>query len=101
MIERYDNGFADLTNTNMSYPCEYCQQGFNRLHNLFQICLEYFICRTCISYYKLSMDVVRGLKYVETRDEWKAAPWCESKIFFPFPLGFDDPEQDINTDYDR
>ena len=47
------------------------------------------------------MDVVRGLKYVETRDEWKAAPWCESKIFFPFPLGFDDPEQDINTDYDR
>ena len=101
MIERYDNGFADLTNTNMSYPCEYCQQGFKRITSLHQIALEYFICRKCIEYYKLPMRVVKSLQYVETRNEWHHAEWCESKIFFPYPLGFDDPEQDINTDYDR
>ena len=96
MIEKYDNGYADLTHTNMHYPCDYCDQGYNRIIHLAQICLNYFICHKCIEYYKLPMRVVRSLQYVETREEWHHAEWCESKMFFPYPIGFDEVEQNIN-----
>jgi hypothetical protein len=38
----------------------------------------------------LTAEVVRSLKYVETKEEWNAAEWCESKIFFPYPIGFNE-----------
>ncbi len=88
----YWRGFMDLTNTNMCYRCDYCDQPFNQIYHLTQIAVEYFICRKCIQYYKLTTEVVSSLKYVETRKEWDDAEWCKSKIFFPYPIGFDEED---------
>ena len=81
-------GFADLTHTNMCYRCDYCDQGYQNIYWLTQIALNYFICDNCKKYYKLTREVVDSLKYVETREEWNDAEWCDSKMFFPYPIGF-------------
>ena len=47
-------GFAELTNTNMCYRCDYCDQGYNQIYWLEQIAMEYFICDNCQNYYRLT-----------------------------------------------
>jgi len=83
----YHRGFLDLTNTNMCYRCEYCQQGFNQIYHLQQIAVEWFICSKCRHYYNVSVDDVFDLKYVETKKEWRDT---KVSIFFPYPMGFDE-----------
>ena len=83
------NGFKDLTHTNMTYRCDYCDQGYNQIFWLQQIALDYFICDNCKEYYKLTLEGLQELKYVENRTEWQDAGWFPSKPFFPYPIGFD------------
>jgi len=83
----YHRGFLDLTNTNMCYRCEYCQQGFNQIYHLQQIAIEWFICSKCRHYYNVSVEDVLSLKYVETKKEWRDT---RVSIFFPYPMGFDE-----------
>ncbi len=82
-------GFKDLTHTNMCYRCDYCDQGFNQIHLLNQLAIEYYICDRCLKYYKLMNSDLKKLRYVENRQEWQDAGWFPSKLFFPYPLGFD------------
>jgi len=82
-------GFKDLTHTNMCYRCDYCDQGFNQIHLLNQLAIEYYICDGCLKYYKLMGSDIKKLRYVENRQEWTAAGWFPSKLFFPYPIGFD------------
>ena len=82
-------GFKDLTDTNMCYRCDYCDQGFNQIFAVNQLALEYFICDRCVKYYKLTIQGLIELKYVENRQEWIDAIWFPSKPFFPYPIGFD------------
>ena len=82
-------GFKDLTHTNMCYRCDYCDQGFNQIYSLNQLAIEYFICDRCVKYYKLTTKSLIELRYVENRQEWDDAGWVPSKLFFPYPLGFD------------
>ena len=82
-------GFTDLTHTNMTYRCDYCHQGYNQIFWLHQIALDYFICDNCKEYYKLTLEGLQELKYVENRTEWQDAGWFPSKPFFPYPIGFD------------
>ena len=82
-------GFKDLTHTNMTYRCDYCDQGYNQISVLQQIALKYFICNNCQRYYRLTTQDLIELKYVENRQEWEDAGWFPSKLFFPYPLGFD------------
>ena len=82
-------GFKDLTHTNMCYRCDYCDQGFNQIHLLNQLAIEYYICDRCRKYYTLMAKDIRELRYVENRQEWQNADWFPSKLFFPYPLGFE------------
>ena len=82
-------GFKDLTYTNMCYRCDYCDQQFNQIYLLNQLAIEYYICDRCLKYYKLMKRNVEELRYVENRQEWNAAGWFPSKLFFPYPIGFD------------
>ena len=82
-------GFKDLTHTNMTYRCDYCDQGFNQIHLLNQLAVEYYICYRCLKYYKLMASDIKKLRYVENRQEWNEASWFPSKLFFPYPIGFD------------
>ena len=82
-------GFKDLTDTNMCYRCDYCDQGFNQIFSVNQLALEYYICDRCVKYYKLTIQGLTELKYVENRQEWNDASWFPSKPFFPYPIGFD------------
>ena len=82
-------GFKDLTHTNMTYRCDYCDQGYNQIFWLQQIAMEYFICDNCKEYYKLTLEGLQELKCVENRTEWQDAGWFPSKPFFPYPIGFD------------
>ena len=82
-------GFKDLTHTNMCYRCDYCDQQFNQIHLLNQLALEYYICDRCVKYYKLTTKSLRELRYIENRQEWQDASWFPSKLFFPYPIGFD------------
>ena len=82
-------GFKDLTHTNMCYRCDYCDQGFNQIFALNQLAIEYFICDRCVKYYKLTIRALVELRYVRDRQEWDNAGWFPSKLFFPYPLGFD------------
>ena len=82
-------GFKDLTDTNMCYRCDYCDQGFNQIFAVNQLALEYFICDRCVKYYKLTIQGLIELKYVENRQEWNDASWFPSKGFFPYSIGFD------------
>jgi hypothetical protein len=82
-------GFKDLTHTNMTYRCDYCDQGYNQIFWLQQIALDYFICDNCKEYYKLTTQCLIELKYVENRQEWQDTGWFPSKPFFPYPIGFD------------
>ena len=77
-------GFKDLTDTNMCYRCDYCDQGYNQIFMLAQIGLQFFICHKCQDYYKLSWNDQLELKYVETREEWREL----APNFFPTPVGF-------------
>ena len=88
-LGKYHNGFKDLTHTNMTYRCDYCDQGYNQIYWLQQIALEYFICDNCKEYYKLTLEGLQELRYVENRTEWQDAGWFPSKPFFPYPIGFD------------
>ena len=83
------NGFKDLTHTNMCYRCDYCDQPYQNIYWLHQLAIEYFICDNCKEYYKLMKRNVEELRYVENRQEWNAAGWFPSKLFFPYPIGFD------------
>jgi hypothetical protein len=83
-------GFKDLTHTNMCYRCDYCDQGFNQIFSLNQLAVEYYICDRCVSYYKLTTKGLEELRYVENRQEWNDASWFPSKLFFPYPIGFDE-----------
>ena len=83
------NGFKDLTHTNMCYRCDYCDQGFNQIHLLNQLAVEYYICDRCLKYYKLMTSDIKKLRYVENRQAWNEASWFPSKLFFPYPIGFD------------
>ena len=83
------NGFKDLTHTNMSYRCDYCDQGYNQIYWLQQIAMEYFICDNCQRYYRLTTQDLIELKYVQTRQEWKDADCWPNKGFFPYPIGFE------------
>ena len=80
-------GFKDLTDTNMCYRCDYCDQPYQNIYWLRQIAIEYFICDRCVKYYKLTTRDLIELKYVENRTEWQDAD-CWPK-FFPYPIGFD------------
>ena len=82
-------GFADLTHTNMCYRCDYCDQQFNQIYSLNQLAIEYYICDRCLKYYKLMGSDLKKLRYVENRQEWNNAGWFPSKLFFPYPIGFD------------
>ena len=82
-------GFKDLTHTNMCYRCDYCDQPYQNIYWLPQIAIEYYICDTCKEYYKLTLEGLRELRYVENRTEWQDAGKFPSKPFFPYPLGFD------------
>ena len=82
-------GFKDLTDTNMTYRCDYCDQGYNQIFALNQLAVEYYICDRCRKYYKLMTKDLRELRYVENRQEWQDAGWFPSKLFFPYPIGFD------------
>ena len=82
-------GFKDLTHTNMCYRCDYCDQGFNQIFSVNQLALKYYICDRCVKYYKLTTSGLRELRYVENRQEWQDADWFPSKLFFPYPIGFD------------
>ena len=73
-------GFKDLTHTNMCYRCDYCDQPYQNIYWLHQIAIEY---------YKLTLEGLRELRYVENRTEWQDAGKFPSKPFFPYPLGFD------------
>jgi len=79
-------GFKDLTHTNMTYRCDYCDQGYNQIYHLNQLAIEYFICHKCIGYYKITREDIRNLKYVEDRIEWRKTGVSS---FFPTPIGFD------------
>ena len=80
-------GFKDLTDTNMCYRCSYCDQPYQNIYWLRQIAIEYFICDRCISYYKLTVNDLFELQYVQNRQEWQDADcWPQ---FFPYPIGFD------------
>ena len=82
-------GFKDLTHTNMCYRCDYCDQPYQNIYWLHQIAIEYYICDNCKEYYKLTLEGLRELRYVENRTEWQDAGRFPSKSFFPYPLGFD------------
>ena len=82
-------GFKDLTHTNMCYRCDYCDQPYQNIYWLHQIAIEYYICDNCKEYYKLTLEGLRELRYVENRTEWQDAGKFPSKPFFPYPLGFD------------
>ncbi len=82
-------GFKDLTHTNMCYRCDYCDQPYQNIYWLHQIAIEYYICDNCKEYYKLTLEGLRELRYVENRTEWQDAGRFPSKPFFPYPLGFD------------
>ena len=82
-------GFADLTNTNMCYRCDYCDQGYQNIYWLQQIAMEYFICDRCQKYYRLTSKDILELQYVQNRQEWKDADCWPNKGFFPYPIGFD------------
>ena len=83
------NGFKDLTHTNMCYRCDYCDQPYQNIYWLHQIAIEYYICDNCKEYYKLTLEGLRELRYVENRTEWQDAGRFPSKPFFPYPIGFD------------
>ena len=82
-------GFKDLTHTNMCYRCDYCDQGYNQIYWLRQLAIEYFICDNCKEYYKLTVEDLVELKYVQNRQEWQEADAWPNKGFFPYPIGFD------------
>ena len=82
-------GFKDLTDTNMCYRCDYCDQPYQNIYWLRQLAIEYFICNNCQRYYRLTTQDLIELKYVENRQEWEDAGWFPSKLFFPYPIGFD------------
>ena len=82
-------GFKDLKHTNMCYRCDYCDQGFNQIFSVNQLALEYYICDRCVKYYKLTIKCLRELRYVENRQAWQDVSWFPSKLFFPYPIGFD------------
>ena len=82
-------GFKDLKHTNMTYRCDYCDQGFNQIFSVNQLALEYYICDRCVKYYKLTTKGLRELRYVENRQAWQDASWFPNKLYFPYPLGFD------------
>ena len=82
-------GFKDLTHTNMCYRCDYCDQPYQNIYWLHQIAIEYYICDNCKEYYKLTLEGLRELRYVENRTEWQDAGKFPSKPFFPYPIGFD------------
>ena len=82
-------GFKDLTDTNMCYRCDYCDQGYNQIYWLRQLAIEYFICDNCKEYYKLTNEDLVELKYVQNREEWQEADAWPNKGFFPYPIGFD------------
>ena len=82
-------GFKDLTDTNMCYRCDYCDQQFNQIYLLNQLAIEYYICDRCLKYYKLMGRDLKKLRYVENRQEWYDVGWVPSKLFFPYPIGFD------------
>ena len=88
-LGKNNKGFKDLTDTNMCYRCDYCDQGFNQIFSVNQLALEYYICDRCVKYYKLTIQGLTELKYVENRQEWNDASWFPSKLFFPYPIGFD------------
>ena len=81
------NGFKDLTHTNMCYRCDYCDQPYQNIYWLRQLAIEYFICDNCKEYYKLTVEDLFKLQYVQNRQEWKDAN--SSARFFPYPIGFD------------
>ena len=58
----------------------------NHLQNNHQVL---FKSRNCKEYYKLSIQGLIELQYVQTRQEWNDASWFPSKPFFPYPIGFD------------
>ena len=90
---KYDNGFLDLTHTNMCYRCDYCGVGYNRIYWLQQIAMQYFICDRCQKYYRLTIHDMMCLQYVETRKEWQDADCWPNNGFFPYPIGFDEEER--------
>ena len=81
-------GFKDLTHTNMCYRCDYCDQPYQNIYWLRQLAIEYFICDNCKEYYKLTVNDLFELQYVQNRQEWKDAN-CSPR-FFPYPIGFDE-----------
>ena len=88
-LGKNSKGFKDLTHTNMTYRCDYCDQGYNQIYHLYQLAMEYFICDNCQRYYRLTTKDLIELKYVKNRQEWQDADCWPGKGFFPHPIGFE------------
>jgi hypothetical protein len=82
-------GFKDLTDTNMCYRCDYCDQPYQNIYWLYQIACQYYICDNCKEYYRLTAHDLLELQYVENRTEWQEADCWPNNGFFPYPIGFD------------